>query len=137
MRNKYHEHFERRERKDGVNFYCLKDGAPEDLRDFIHHVHDDHFSTGFPNDWIYDTIHTAFLDLCNDGLEDINIEPDIYNKDLVEWLHNGFAAGFCNEAMEEELCTKKCLWEIVGSGQWLAKTRIYEAVNEFINEEKE
>ena len=86
------------------------------------------------NDWIYETIHDAFLDLENDDIENINLEADCYYNKLYDWLANPFAHGYCNEVLDEGLDLKD-IYAIIGCAQERAKDRIYRAVDDFIKEE--
>lgn len=138
----YTQYFEiRKKQYDGTEFSCLTDNAPQSLKDFVRHVHREHFYDVWPNDWIYATIHQAFDDLEENPLEDITIEPDMYNNQLYKWLYengNAFAASLVEEYIEEfgeGLGVN--LVKLISGGQWLAMDKIYRAVNEFLKNEKE
>lgn len=129
----YSQFFENKTRSNGDKFYALKDAAPEKLSDFIEKIHSDHFFGALPNDWIYDTIHSAFLDQ-EDGSA-VDPEADCYNSELYKWLNNGFADEYCNEALQDGLANPE-IWSIISAGQYLAKTRIYDAVYEFLQNDE-
>jgi hypothetical protein len=136
MRKEYAKHFETRTRVDsGKTFIACKDDAPEELRDLIQHIHFDLFEKAFPSDWIYLTILEAFEALEDDPLENINIEPDVYYHELYKWFGEPIAHILCIEAQEEGLCEGKGIYEIIGTAQFLAKEKIYHAVNDFIDGE--
>lgn len=139
-RSCYYQYFQTKERNvdDRSSFFtCLTDDAPEDLSDFIHKIHDDYFDACLPNDWVYAVISNAFEEIHHDKIDDIMIEADPYYYDLVKWLHNGFADGYCNKALSEGLNEGTDVHDIIGWGQFMAKECIYQAVNEFIEEERE
>lgn len=146
-RKQYHNYFERRERvinKGSVDekiqpFYCCKEEAPQDLSDLIYNIHKEHFFGCFPCDWIYDTMHSAFLDLADNELDDCSIEADSYTYELWKWLGNSYASEFIAEAIEEGLISEKesNIYNIISGGQWLAKKRIYEVVDEFMQGEEQ
>jgi hypothetical protein len=137
MRKEYAKHFEKAQRNNGVSFIKRKEDAPEDLEDLIREIHFDHFGGCLSNDWIYATILEAFEDLENDDLENITIEADPYHTQLYKWLGEPFADELCQEAIDEGLSTGKGIYETIAVGQWLAKDRIYHAVNDFIQGEDE
>jgi len=137
----YTKYFEvRKKQYDGTEFSCLNDKAPQVLCDFVRDVHRRHFYDIWPNDWIFATIHQAFDDLEENSLEDITIDPDMYNNQLYKWLHengNAFASAYCDEYMQEFGLETYDLNKILTGGQWLAKDKIYNLVNQFMQEQKE
>ena len=141
MRKNYANYFTWGKRKDEKDYCYLADGRPEELQDFVRSVHFDHFGGCLPNDWIYEQLALAFDELSKDDLEDIAIEADPYYRDLANWLQEPFAHEYCNE-MLEELCenpkqwTQQDIYTIIGYAQWLAKDRIYHAVNDWIHQEE-
>jgi hypothetical protein len=124
-------------RIDGTKFVKLVDNAPIKLQELIKEIHINKFRDCMPNDWIYGTILEAFSDLKNDSLEDITIEADSYNADLLEWLGNSYSEELCNEAIEEEIWDRKNIYNLISSGQSIAKELIYNSVNEFMQEDEE
>lgn len=139
----YRQYFIEKERTDGTKYTYLKDGAPNELDDLIHDIHYQHFFKCLPNNWIYETIHLAFEELNLDSLENITIEADIWNHELTKWLYdncNTFAHEYCNEFLQEIYegeRYKRDLLQIISGGQRMAKERIYQAVNEWLEERKE
>lgn len=120
-----------------TGFYCLSDESPKDLKTLILKIHREFDS--WPNDWIYKTILEAFRELeeNDNDMDSIEIEADIYNSDRYEWLGNHFAYECCDEALVNGLCEGvNNISDIIVSGQWLAKDRIYRLVHEFLNEKE-
>lgn len=132
----YTKYFVTAQRADTAErFTKLTDDTPEDLKQLVYEIHD-HFDA-MPNDWIYETIDSAFDELSRDSLDNCSIEPDCYNGELYKWLGNPFAQGLCNEAMEEGICDpKQGIYGIISEGQSIATRQIYELVNNFL-EDKE
>ena len=134
----YSQYFETKTRKSTQEpFVCLKDEAPQELKDFVQQVHFNHFYKCLPSDWIYSAIWEAFDNLSMDDIDDITIEADPYYSELYKWFGEPFANEFCTECIEEGLIDPKNVYQIIASGQWLAKERIYHAVNDFIQQQKE
>jgi len=87
------ENFETKTRDDGKEFVCLKDGAPDWMKDnVIFPVHGDKG----PDDTVYrfvqmavDTISECDDDMTKDDIQDrlFEIETDIYTSDLTAWLN--------------------------------------------------
>jgi len=135
VKTDYTEFFQLKNRTDGTQFVCLIGQAPSELQDLIRKVHFDLFDNSLPNDWIYSVIHDALGDLLHDHRDDILIEPDCYYHDLYKWLGEPFAHGLCNEALDMGSCTD--IYNIIGVAQCTAKEMIYDAVAEFLQEQKE
>lgn len=136
-RKDFIQYFTRGTRTDGKSFYKCVDACPEELRDLIRHIHTEYFGC-LPNDWIYGVIHEAFLDLKDMDVDDVTIDSDPYNSELYNWMGESFADKYCAKAMQEGLyCPDSdgfSIYGLIGWAQWYAKTEIYHAVNEFINE---
>ena len=135
LRKEYARFFVTKTRADGKRFITLMDNEPQDLCDVIYSIHKA-IGCGFPNDWIYSVIRDAFEDLFQDDLDDIQLDADIYNVDLCEWLKETYANDACHECMIQEMCTKNDIMSIISCAQICVKQQIYEAVNDFINEEE-
>lgn len=134
---KYSQYFITKPREDGVYFTLLREDRPEELQDFVRAVHMKHFGGCLPNDWIYETISHAFNQLEENKLENCCIEADFYNSNLYKWLGEPFAQEYCNEVIQEDLIPKeKDIYSLISCAQYLAKERIYQAVNDFLKEEK-
>lgn len=130
-KKQYAECFHIKNRVSGFR-YTTVDAIPE-LKDFIMNLHLEHFYKAMPNDWIYEIVSDAFFELACDDLDKITIEADAYYSELYKWLNEGFADKYCQEYMDEfGPCDK--FWDIISGGQWLAKTRIYDLVNGFLEE---
>jgi hypothetical protein len=114
-------------------FSKLVECPPKELQELIRKIHKEYFCDCLPNDWVYETIHDAFLDLENDCLDDINLEADCYYHQLYEWLGNPYGHEYCNEVLEE--FDPKDMYQIISAAQERAKDRIYREVDEFIKEE--
>lgn len=83
-------YFETRRRTNGETYTCLKDDAPEWLRDAVMEAHDDES----PNDWRYDKCLgiVETIAMCDEVNEDtayeLNLEGlvDVYTSELTRWL---------------------------------------------------
>jgi hypothetical protein len=129
----YSDYFKQKERTDGVTFWHLTDDAPEILSDFVHDVHKEvGGSSMWAHDWVHEQIAYAFDECAENDIDDITIEPDPYYSDLYEWLKDGYARSYCEEAIREGICDGKDMDKTVMAGNWLAKDRIYRLVGEFL-----
>jgi hypothetical protein len=136
-RSQYSKYFETGVRTDsGKSFVKCTEDAPEDLKELIYQIHNKSFDGCFPNDWIYEIIWEAFEALEKDKLEDISIEADIYDRELYEWLGNCFSDEYCNQALQNE-CPTTNITQIIQTRQCLVKEAIYQAVDEFIEEDEQ
>lgn len=126
----YHLYFKRKHRPNGDWFTLLSIDAPEELKQLVNNIHLKHFDC-LPNDWIYEQISNAFGELEHDKLEDITIESDCYNSGLYKWLAETYATTFIEEFAEENGSCND-IYHMIGAGQQLAKQRIYDLVNEFL-----
>jgi hypothetical protein len=142
----YAQYFEYKTRSNGEGFYCLKDGEEHDkLYELIHDIHRDNFGDCLPNDWVYDKTHSAFGDLSDYSSDDtrdftelnLEVEPDIYTADLLEWAKYPAFRDYIDQA-NEELGRPDDFDKEISQAQWLALERIYTAVWEFMKKnEKE
>ena len=97
--------FEHKKRDNGDDFTCLKNDAPDWIREAISDIHGTDI---LPDDWRYDKIYHCFDALSNynsDDWDDYGHEissnlVDIYNYDRIKWITNNNTDDI-NEAMEE------------------------------------
>lgn len=136
MDKQYTKYFVSKQRPDESYFVSLSDDSPEELKELVHHIHDDIFNA-YPNDWIYSTISEALEDLSESSLDDITIEGDVYTKDLLKWYTETPSADyFCVEAVDLGLTSSQRIDELIGWGQYLSKKAIYESVNDFLEKQQ-
>lgn len=129
----YQKYFQRKMRANETktSFTCLRSNAPENLTEFMYTIHQS-FDDCLPNDWIYETAHTAFDELSNDPIDKITIEPDVYNHELIEWLNNPYALSVIGECQENDATLD--FLDIIRCAQIYSKDRIYSMVNDFMQE---
>ncbi len=122
--------FEWKERDNGDKFVTLKDGRPDELLEMVHKAHDD---MG-PDDHRYEFIENSLQSLVDyDDPDDIDseMEPDIYNNDLLKWLGSNLTrAGYVDEAVEEFGIDAKGfdLYKVIGWGQLREKQEVLNIV---------
>lgn len=131
----YSSYFTWQVRKDDSEYVTYTEGAPEHLKEFVRTVHKDVFGAFTPDDWIYETIYDAFLDLEALNLDEIQLESDLYNSALIDWLRVPSAERFCDEVLQEGLFTK--LFDVIMCAQVKAKYAIYEQVSMFLESNNE
>ena len=142
---KYYDYFKSMQHKvTGKWIYSVVKGTPQKLTDFILYIHEA-FDCGFPNDWIYEVIADAFRDFQIDevSLADFigQVQVDPYDRDLIEWLKESYAAEYCNEVIRdcnevirEGLCDEWGIMQLIAQGQWKAKIDIYQLVALFLSD---
>lgn len=87
--------------------------------------------------WVDEIILDAIDDLYTNevDIDDVNIEADPYYSQLSKWLNEDCALEFCDEAVDDGLTADRAtIYDILSWGQWLAKDRIYHAVNGYLQE---
>jgi len=131
----YSSYFRWQVRKDDSEYVTYAEGAPEHLKEFVRDVHSKVFGAGTPDDWIYETIYDAFLDLESMSLENIQLESDLYNSNLLDWLYIPNAEAFCDDVLQEGMFTK--IFDVIMCAQVKAKYAIYEEVAMFIESQSE
>lgn len=91
---------ERRTRDNGNDFYTLKDGSPEWMRDVIHAAHGPDL---MPDDWRYSFINDCAGSLFyEDDPDEIELEADVYTGRLTDWLASNInRVYYLEEAMTE------------------------------------
>jgi hypothetical protein len=114
-------------------FIELAEHSPDNLKELARDIH---FSLGCatPSDWVYKTISEAFVDLEENIIEDLEIEPDTYYCDLYKWFGEPPAHAFCNEYMDVAEDYGTDVYSVIAGGQCMTKERIYEMVNHFLQE---
>lgn len=136
-------------RSDGSKAVVIKDSAPAWLQSYtvmraIHESIDDRL----PDDWIFEETRGILGSLVDyeidslDGHEDKLSEIadgriDVYNSDRSAWLasHLGNAA-LCDEAVSDGLVSADAdIFDRIGSGQYVAATRMIGAIMRVIDEE--
>lgn len=116
-------------RPDGSNFITLVDGAPSWCMDVLRFLHADLL----PNNTIYDLVRrcagalaevdaNTFNDPYGDALRNAisEIEPDVYNHDLIRWLGDNLNNGHYVDCAINELgvdIAKSGIWSLLQAGQ--------------------
>ncbi len=123
----------------GDAFTCTTDDAPEWVSDMCYAAH----GKMFPDDWRYSFILDALDALIdNDGDNDSaleSIEPDVYNKDLLDWLSSrNDRASYCDDVAKEfGLDPYLGIIERIRFGQLAEKQEVFNQVCEFLEEIEE
>ncbi len=109
--------------------YILEDHAPSDLEELIQNAHGDFL----PDDFRYETIYSALLAFwdCNSDLDEVNLEADIYNHDLINWLSSSLKRiNYCDGAQLEFGIEKVDVITLISYGQQIEKDEIVALVRE-------
>jgi len=98
----YSKMFIRDIRDDGTEYVKTIDDRPEELTELIYDAH----GNMMPDDWKYKFIEESLNQIAEtedeDDLDFPNIEPDIYNSVLLQWLSSNLTrAEYFDEAVEE------------------------------------
>ena len=133
---KYNKYFEVTKCK--AEIVSLHKDAPVELQNLIHDIHRD-LNSDLPENWIYDNILDAFFKIEEEYASDIEIEtilneiePAIYNYNLIDWSQSYYAQLLIDEA-EEEFGYKDFIG-VIRNGQYKGLDIIYRNVHEFINQ---
>lgn len=96
LATKYLSLFITKTRDNGKKFLCLKD-ADENLSQLIYEAH----NKMLPDDYKYQFIYEALESIAeSDDLDCINMEADIYNNDLLNWVSSNLTrADYVDEAV--------------------------------------
>ena len=137
---KYNEYFETKIDQDDKKRIILSSNASVELQNLVRDIHRE-LNSNWPEDWIYDNIYEAFFKIEEEYDKDVaienilnDIEPAIYNTDLIEWSKSYYAQCLIDEATEELGYTD--FIAIIRNGQYKALDIIYRLVHEFINQLK-
>lgn len=94
-------------KQSGDRYACVIDlysNEPDYYESDLHKLIKDAHADMLPDDYKFDFIVQALdaIAECSADLEDISIEPDIYNFDLFKWVQShGERQGYCNEVLAE------------------------------------
>lgn len=134
---KFSDYFITKKRLNESIFYCLDESRPDFLHEFVYSVHK--FFDILPSDWIYEQIADAFYELETESEENresiiSQLEPDIYYRQLEEWLREPFAFECIENAIEEWAYERGNIYNQISLGQLYAKDYIYNRVKEFLED---
>ena len=136
----YTQYFEKKTRDNGETFYFLKESEWKNaLQSLIHDIHKDHFNHCMPHDWIYYQVHSAFCDFVSyigDDTRDfcelsLDVQPDIYTNDLLEWAKYPMFREWI-ETANSEIGRPETFEQEISQAQFLAIEAIYNDVWEFM-----
>lgn len=118
-------------REEGPEYVSTIEGRPDWLTEIIHTAHEDML----PDDWKYAFIEEAVNALANtQEPNDVNLEPDIYNHKLLEWLSSNLTRpGYIDDAVQEFGMAEGKQFDamqLVGQGQWKEKYDVLNLVRE-------
>ncbi len=111
--------------------YILENDAPESLKELVREAHGDFF----PDDFRYESIHDALCKFsdCNEDLDEVSLEADIYHHDLLRWLSSSLnRITYCDEAKDEFGLTDVDLMTLITYGQQREKDEIVSLIREFL-----
>jgi len=89
LAKQYSDLFVSKKRNNGDKFLCLDDSVMDTDPLYIL-VRECHIGMS-PNDWSYEKIHEilcAIEDTDGENMYDIDIEPDVYNSCLLDWVQS-------------------------------------------------
>lgn len=87
-------------KRDGVIVWRLKDGSPQWMTDVVYACHES--GDMLPDDWRYDFINEVAGALAEEHWENVDVESDVYNHDLTQWIASRIdRAYYCDQAIDE------------------------------------
>jgi hypothetical protein len=122
--------FEKRNRNTGDTYWCVRDNAPEYVKELCFEAHGDMM----PDDFRYAFIVEALSALSDtDEPDDINIEADPYTHDLLRWLGSNLQrAEYCNAAAEDFGLETRDIIEWIRLGQLREKREVLGCIESFL-----
>ena len=99
--------------------WFTRGAEPEWVTDIVREAH----GALLPNDWTYGAVVACLATVAEAGpgadAWELCVEPDIYNRDLVDWFSSSLQrAAFCDEACEEGLVAEDAdMWDRIRAGQ--------------------
>lgn len=134
MKN-YSQYFKTKKIKDDTAYVIKTDDCPVEIENLCFDIHKQFDS--LPNNWIYDQIYSAFMDLedlDDDSRESLigELEADPYYNQLYLWFGEPFADTCIDEAREVGIIENQNIYDQIAIGQIFAKRQIYNAVKDFL-----
>ena len=113
-----------------TEFYTLAENADPDLRILVREAHRDFLPDDFRYEQIVNAL-AALADLEGEDLDEVSLEPDVYNSDLLKWLSSSYdRVVYCDQAVEEFGLEKVELMTIITYGQQQELDEIVSLVRE-------
>jgi hypothetical protein len=111
------------------------DGAPSWLQDMIYEAHDG----AMPNDFVFETVYEvldilAYMDENPEHAVELELQPDIYNHDLIEWLKVPHALSWADEAVERYGSDSSGIAQLLMDGQLLHKEFIAQTIINYLED---
>jgi len=135
--------FEKKTRDNGEEFFCLKDGHPEWIKDMAYKAHEE--DSLAPKDYRHKFVWESLVNIseCDeDNLEEMldcycDIDADIYSSDLLKWLSSHLTRPGWVDQAKEELGPGFTLMSEIMHGQLLEKQMVFGVVVKFLREMEE
>jgi hypothetical protein len=122
------------EREGNIDTYVKVEGYPQELQDLCIKAHGDMMVDDYKYNYIVDSL-SAIADSETDDLEEIGyeLEPDIYNWHLLQWLSSNLNRAYyideCIEELYSDIPAKEFnTYKLIGLGQLAEKQEVFNLV---------
>jgi hypothetical protein len=139
LANWYYSRMKWDERSNGNKFVKFECGDDKPAEERCRALALDAHSDMLPDDWRYGFICEALSAICDaSNLDEIELEADIYNHELTEWVgSHGHRPSYCDDAVSEGLCDGSDMINTLQCGQYMEKREVLGAVLAYLRNEAE
>lgn len=125
------EFFTTKAREDGAEYFTLKDGAPEWVKDLIHKAHGEFLPDDYRYRWAYgamEFIADSDGDPMDDAAEFADLAVDTYTGDRLAWLSSNLQRpGYCDQVVQDygSMPDPGDIISLIGCGQYVEAEEVY------------
>lgn len=103
LARQYADLFVTKKRDNGDTYLCIElDDKNPELMDLIRNAHDGLMPDDYKYQFIHDALEAIALVEVEDDLNNIDLEPDIYNCDLLKWVSSNLTrAAYVDDAIRD------------------------------------
>lgn len=132
--------FTTKQRDNGGEFFTLKDGAPEWVKDLVHKAHGEFLPDDYRYRWTLgalEFIADSEGDPMDDAAEFADLAVDTYTGDRLAWLASNLQRpGYCDQVVQDfgSMPDPGDIVSLIGCGQYVEAEEVYGLVLSFLNE---
>lgn len=126
-----------KKRDNGESFICQADNAPEWFNDLCREAHSGMLPDDYKYEFISDALYAISESSEDNDVQEIQLEPDIYNSDLLQWLSSSNSRTEYVDQASDNFGPSKDIISGISMGQYEEKQEVLSIVIAQLNEQIE